>query len=79
MSSMFTQCCKLLQSSLSPSDVKVQSLNTGWVIADTSLSINESIYLNRDQQNQHFEQQLMVSQELIHHKCLNLPICSSVT
>ncbi|KAF6023222.1 hypothetical protein EB796_018470 [Bugula neritina] len=25
----------------------------------TSLSINESIYLNRDQQNQHFEQQLM--------------------
>lgn len=45
---------------MKPSELKFQSLSGGWLIAETMLSANMKFHIKRQQQDQHFEQQLLV-------------------
>lgn len=51
----------ILQSTFKPSDIRFQPLNGGWLIAETSLAVDQHYFIKRQQQDQHFEQQLLVS------------------
>ncbi|XP_067937454.1 protein odr-4 homolog [Watersipora subatra] len=47
------------KNTLSPSEVRFQSLSSGWVIAETKLAVDRNFYICRKQENEHFEEQLL--------------------